>query len=258
MGSNPIILAENILELGTPAATDTASGYDVANIIDRRPYTFWVAGGAGTKYVTVDCGTSQTADALGIVGHNLYTASATVSVECSDDNFAAETVEALAGFTPSSDYALLKTFTSKDKRYWRIKIVTAAVAAKIGVAFIGDRVTFDKAPIADFDPFPETVVAQTTRSKTGHLIASAQRYIGSRIVAEFRGVLASWISSTFRSLWDSYLAKLYPVFWAWDITSDSTGVYFVVIPDDFTLSMKIGELGTDYRDMILEFQAVKE
>lgn len=256
--SNPIILAENIIELGTPAATDTASGYDVANITDRRPYTYWQANAAGTKYVTVDCGVATTADAIGFVGHNFYTASAQVSVECSDDNFAAETIEALAAFTPASDRAVLKVFTPKNKRYWRIKMVTAAVAAKIGVVLLGDRVTFNTAPVAPFDPFPESVIAETARAKSGHIIASAKRYVSSRIVAEFRGVLDSWITGTFKPLWDTYLAELYPFFWAWDLTNYSTAAYWVVIPEDFELRIEYGDLGLTYRDMTLEFEAIKE
>lgn len=256
--ANPIILAENILELGTPAATDTAAGYDVANITDRRPYTYWIAGAAGTKYVTVDCGVATTADAIGFVGHNFYTSGAEVSVECSDDNFAAETIEALAAFTVTSDRAVLKTFTSKNKRYWRIKMVTAAVAARIGAVLLGDRVTFNTAPVAPFDPFPESVIAETARAKSGHIIASAKRYVSSRIVAEFKGVPNSWITGTFKTLWDTYLSELYPFFWAWDLTNYATEAYWVVLPEDFELRIEYGDAGLDYRDMALEFEAIKE
>ena len=127
----------------------------------------------------------------------------------SDDNFAAETIEALAAFTPASDRAVLKVFTSKNKRYWRIKMVTAAVAAKIGVVLLGDRVTFNTAPVATFDPFPESVIAETARAKSGHIIASAKRYVSSRIVRS-SGVL---IVDPGRSRPWGHLLGTVPVLW---------------------------------------------
>ena len=119
----PIILYDNRLTDGTPAATDTAAGYDILNILDLRTYTQWKAASSGTKYITIDCGSAKSADCLAVIGHNLYTAGATVSVESSSDN--ATWTQRLAGFTPTSDKAFMKLFVSASARYWRIKIINA-------------------------------------------------------------------------------------------------------------------------------------
>ncbi len=79
--AKPFILYNNIYTLGTPTATDTAAGYDVSNIKDYRAFTLWRAASAGTKYLTINAGSAQNFDTLGILGHNFATASATVSVE---------------------------------------------------------------------------------------------------------------------------------------------------------------------------------
>jgi hypothetical protein len=256
--AKPLVLAQNVFELGTPSATDTATGYDVLNILDRRPYTWWQANAHGTKYITIDCGTPTACDCLGVVGHNFYTCGATVSVECSADNFAAETIVALAGFTVLTNLAFLKIFTTQTKRYWRIKIVTAAIAAKIAVAFLGPGVSFPRTLSVDknSDPGPEKIIAESTRSKTGNLIGSALAYVSRIITVTFDVITPAWITNTFRPLWDTYLSQLYPVFWAWEITNHPTEVYFVKIPDNFNLSMPY--TSSNYRSITLQFEGVKE
>jgi hypothetical protein len=253
--AKPVILGENIIELGTPVATDTAAGYDVLNIIDRRPYTWWQAGGFGTKYLTVDCGAPVTADALGIYFHNLYTCAATISVECSSDNFAGDTTVALAGFTVTTDKAILKLFTSVSKRYWRLKLVTASVAARIAIAFLGDRVTFERYLSGNVDPCPEKILAESIKGNTGNLLGSTLRYIEVPIAWNFNNITPAWIESTFRPLWDSHLSQLKPVFLAWESTNRSTEVYFAKIPDDFTLSMPFDPYR---RSLSLKFEGLKE
>lgn len=256
--AKPMILAENLFELGTPTATDTDADtqYDALNIMDRRTYTYWLAASAGTKYLTIDCGTVQDADTLAIIGHNLYTANATVSVEWSADG--ASWTEALAGFVPTSDGALLKTFTTATKRYWRIKVVTASIAAKIAVAFIGARVDFPKSwPAAEFDPWTQQVVAQSTRSKTGNLLGNVLQYVGTRTTLSLKYLDATWIDGTFRPLWNTYLSQLYPVFFAWELTNHATEVHFVKIPDDYELVMPFSGRA-NLRNLELELEGVKE
>ena len=255
--SKPIILAENIYELGTPTATDTDTDtdYSALHIKDRRTYTCWKAASAGTKYLTINAGSAVTADALGIIGHNLATVAAAVSVECSSDNFSADTTEALAAFTPATDKAILKIFTSKEKQYWRITLAGCTAAPMVAVVFLGDRVTFPRYPSGNFDPFPEEIVSESNRGKTGHLLGSVIRYISAKISVSFRQILPAWIESDFRPLWDDYLSQLYPVFWAWEVTNHPSDVYFVKVPDNFRLMMPFDPYR---RSISLIFDGVKE
>ena len=86
VNAKPLILHDNLFLLGTPTATDTASGYSILNILDRRAYTLWKAASYGTKYITIDCATAQSANAVAIAGHNLHTADAIIKVQSSSDN----------------------------------------------------------------------------------------------------------------------------------------------------------------------------
>jgi len=251
----PIILYDNRLTDGTPAATDTATGYDILNIIDLRPYTFWKGASSGTKYITVNCGSAKSADCLAIIGHNLYTAGATVSVESSPDN--ATWTERLAGFVPTSDKALLKKFTSASAQYWRIKIVTAAVAAYVAVAFLGVKIQFDYPPETPYPPYSETPVADVKRNKNGHILGASTYNPMLELTAQFGFVSRTWLDAYFIPFWQNHARLFKPFFFAWDLDTYPADVFFVSIDDKMALETPFSILA--YVDAIsLTMRGVRE
>lgn len=230
--ANPIILYDSRFNDGTPSATDTESGYDVLNIKDLRPYTFWKAANAGTKYITIDCSSVKSVDALGIISHNLKTANASVSVESSNDNFVANITERLASFTPSSDKAFLKLFTSASDRYWRIKIVTALVVPYLGVALLGQRLTFPFSTDTPYRPFPESIKRQSSRGKTGHILGVVNEYYPLKFNSSFSNFERAWVFGDYLTFWKDHGKKGKPFFWAWDLDTFPNDVFFVAVEDD--------------------------
>lgn len=251
--AKPIILYDNRFLDGTPAATDTGTGYAVANVTDLRPYTFHQFGAFGTKYITVDCGAAKSADTIAFIGHNFFTASATVSVESSTDN--SNWTERLAGFTVTTDKAVLKTFTTAEAQYWRVKFVTAAIAAKMGVCVLGARLDMERQVQRDFDPRPEKIVAVSARSQAGHLIGVTRKNLSIEIRAEFRHLTDSWLRGAFTTAWDNHLSLCKPFFWVWNPTSYPADVYFVAIPADFTRNTPYSHVR---RSLSLTMEGIKE
>ena len=251
----PIILYDNRLTDGTLVATDTETGYDVLNLIDLRPYTFWKAASHGTKYITVDCGAAKSADCLAIIGHNLYTAGATVSIESSPDN-SSWTVR-LAGFTPTSDKAVLKTFTSASAQYWRIKIVTAAVAAYMAVALLGVKIQFEYPPETPYTPYAETAAADVERSKNGHILGVSTYNPVLNLQAQFGLVSRTWLDAYYIPFWQNHARLFKPFFFVWDLDTYSADVFFVSIGDDASLETPFSVL--TYTDVLsLKMRGVRE
>lgn len=252
---NPVILYDNRLNDGAPTATDTAAGYSALNVRDLRTYTFWQAASAGTKYITVDCGTAKAADALGIISHNLKTANATVSVESSPDN--AVWTERLAGFTPTSDKAILRLFATASARYWRIKLMTASVAPRLAVAMLGAGLTFPYPPDTPYVPYTEEIEAGTSRGKKGHLLGSVIRFKPLGINARFSNLTRQWVMDTFKVFWDGHASDLKPFFYAWDLDVYPEMVFFTAVDDGSQYRMPVSVLS--YIDSIeLDMQGVKE
>jgi len=251
--AKPKILYDSILDGATLTATDTASGYSVQHVTDLRPYTLHKFNAAGTKYITADCGAAVSADALALVGHNLHTASATVSVETSPNN--SDWTERLAGFQPASDRALLKEFTTQSFRYWRIKIVTASVQAQVGVALLGEIFDFERWPLNRFDPDAQKVIADATVSKAGNLLGVTRRYASRSLALSLKSLTPSWVENTFLPAWEAHLGELKPFVFAWDITNHATEVCFVRIPANFSLNLPYDPTR---RSLSLKFEGVAE
>jgi hypothetical protein len=254
LNAKPLILYDNRYLDGTPTATDTDTGFDVLNIRDLRTYTFWQAAAAGTKYLTVDCGEAQSADALAIVGHTLGTAEASIWVQYSPDNWV-HAYEAMSEYQPPNDKAFLQPFTSVSARYWRVKITTASVKAKLAVCLLGERLTFEQYCSGAFDPDAQAPVAAANVSDTGNLLGVDISYHQRTVSAQFQRTTASWATGTFLPAWEAHLSLLKPFMWAWDIENHATEVYFVRIAPGSALAMPYNG---SRRTLTLSLQGVRE
>lgn len=247
----PYLLYKNVFDDGTPTATNTATGYDVLNIRDSRAYTYWKATGFGTLYLTVNAGSAKSCDTLGIFSHNLGTASASVSVEHSPDG--AAWTEVLAAFTPTDDYAILKTFTSASKQYWRVKIVTAAVTPMLAICLLGARIEFPSKPLAPLSKYAIGHETVSTKSKSGHILGQQVMYDTLSMSFTFPPAESNytWWSTTFKTFWDDHQLK--PFFFCLDYTLFPADVFWVSLSasqkyalnmqfstrvENFTLSME--------------------
>lgn len=253
--SPPIVLADNRFLDGTPTATDTATGYDVLNIRDLKEFTEYRAASSGTKYLTVQCTTGTAADTLAIKKHNLGTAAASVSVESSDNG--TDWTERLAAFAPTNDKAILKTWTAVSGVYWRVKIVTASVAAQIAICMVGERITFPFSPEAPYAPATESIEAESTTSKTGVPLGSIVRFKPYRIQPKWTVVTRTFVETYFLPFWDDYASNLSPFFFAWDIGTYPSDVRFVRVPKEYSFETPVSVLAY-YDSITLPMEGVKE
>ncbi|MFA4871354.1 MAG: LamG-like jellyroll fold domain-containing protein, partial [Pedobacter sp.] len=236
--SFPKILYNSILIGAVLSATDTATDFDVQNIKDYRPYTWWQAASIGTKYITIDCGVAKSADCLGIVGHNLSSTNDTVSLESSTDGITY--TERITGFVPTSDKAIMKKFTSASARYWRIKIIAPSVAPKLAVAFLGVSLNFPYPPDVPYIPYKETVEADVAEGKKGHLLGASLKFKSLNIDANFSNLERAWTINEFKLFWDNHGSKLLSFFYGWDLVNYPDWAFYVNCEDmDFGLPMSV-------------------
>ncbi|MBT9168563.1 MAG: hypothetical protein DDT19_01910 [Syntrophomonadaceae bacterium] len=237
--SLPIILFDNRFNDGTPTATSTAAGFSVLNIRDGKTYTYWRAAHAGTNFITVDCGVARSAGCIAIVGHNLGTASAMVTVETSNDNI---TWIGRANFAPPSDRAFFRLLPAEvTARFWRIRIDTASVIPFIAVAMIGRGTTLPSPPDTPFVPYRESIEAESSIGKTGQILGSVIRFRPIQISARFSNVPRLWIAGAFMHFWN-YASFLRPFFWVWDAGAFPNMIFYVTIDNEFSLEMPVSIL----------------
>lgn len=250
----PIILAENILERATTlTATNTAVGFDVRNILDRRQYTFWQATSSGTRFITADMGVPVPADAFGLIGHNFGIAGTQITLQGSTDG--TTWTDVVAQFSLTNNKAILRTFTSLSRRHWRLRIITTTSIPFLAVFFLGRRLEFPRYVMGEFDPQPEQIHATSAKSKAGYPLGAIVRYIRHNIHISFQNLTDAWVRTQFLPIWNEHLSQLKPIFWAWNLEDFPADVYFVSLPDNFSLSIPYNPVR---RNMALQFEGIKE
>jgi hypothetical protein len=254
----PVILATNLFSLGgTISASTTEAGYYAASLADGLEYTHWKANAGGAQSVTLDLGVgnAQAADALGVKKHNLKTVGATVSVESSDDG--AVWTPRLAGFVPSTDKALLKTFASATARYWRIGLAGCTAAPQMAVAVVGPRIDFPYPPNSPFVPSEEGIEGETNRSKLGVLLGVTVRWKTFRVRATWTRLLRTWLDANLAPFWDGHASNLKPFFWGWDLSAYPDKVHYGAVPDGYKWRPDVSR-GLHYETFEIEIEGAKE
>lgn len=129
-----IIGYENLLESATVTADEEATGFEIENGYDWRLDDWWKATSTSAFTVInidIDCGSSQSADYVGLVGHNFSSAVISFKVQHDDNSGYSSPTDALGATALTSDGVALKTFTSASDRYWRIAITMLSSAPPI-------------------------------------------------------------------------------------------------------------------------------
>ena len=254
----PIILYDNILSQGyTLTATDTEEGYDVLNIIDWRPYTFWKAASIGTKYITVDSGSGLDplyADSLAIYNHN-FAGRVYISVESSDDGSSWTT--RLNSFTPTYNRAFLKTFTLASAQFWRIKLIATSEAPYMAIAVLGQKLQFPYPPDTPYIPYSEVPVADVERSKNGHILGVSTYLPALKMRVQFSNITRTWFDTYFLPFWQNHGRLYKPFFFAWDLDTYKNDVFLVSIDDEYNLESPFSVL--TYIDILnLNMRGIRE
>lgn len=219
----PFVLYTNVFESNTVVATTTAVGYSAQSIKDWRTYTYWqgTTTAGSTQYLTIDCGADVRANAIGIIGHNLDTASAVISVEHSSNNFVA-VATALTTVAMTADTIYLTTFTEATNRYWRLKIVSPATgtAPKIAVCCLGTKTDFPTSPNAPVEIYSIDIASEGKLSKTGALLGAQVRYKPVTVKYKFSGgdYTYTWVNSYYKPFWVNHAADMKPFFFSLNST----------------------------------------
>jgi hypothetical protein len=232
--ANPRILYENRLLDAAPVASTTAAGFNVLNLRDWRNYTYWQPTTLPAT-VTVDCGSSKSADYAVFYGHNLFTKGCTVEIRKSTDNFAANDVLVGVSTTPASDDAFAIFFASTSSRYWRIKI-TGSAAPFIAIAAVGNRLELPYPPDDGFDPVGRQVVGQSNRSEQGNPLGTVILFEEWRQTVSLSTISKAFVRSSFIPAWKAHMRSS-PFIFMWEADT---------YPGDLRYVQASGKFGDPY------------
>jgi hypothetical protein len=227
--TNPLALYDSRLNDAAPVASSTATGFDVLNLRDYRPYTWWKPS-AIPATVTVDCGASVAADYLAVYAHELGSTGCTIEVRKSSDNFAANDV-LVATYTPTDDKPIVVLFTSTSSRYWRLRITTGT-APQMAIALLGRRLEFTEGLDDGFDPLGRETRAQYNVSVKGQPLGKVINYEEWSETIQIPLVTWSWLRDTFLPAWEAHL-RSEPWLFSWNPDSYPKETWLVAATGGF-------------------------
>ena len=232
--SKPELYFDNRFRDAAPVASSTEDGFNVLNIIDARPYT-WFKPAVMPANIDVNCGSVKQANYCVVYGHDLGTKGATLEVRGSADGFAASD-DLLATITPANDKPFLLPFNSVGYQHWRTRL-TGAAAPSLAIMIVGEALSFPKYLPNGFDPLGRKIVAQSNKSAKGHPLGIVIQYEEFDKTLQFKNLTWSWIRDTFIPAWDSDIKHL-PFIFAWN-----PGDY----PDELDLVTSTGKFSAPHR-----------
>ncbi len=213
----------------TATNTDTSGDYDVGYIHNMLETNSWQASSATTPiYITCDAGAGNTRDAdfLAIIGHNLSTAGATITLQYSATGaWAGEEIDAFTAEAVAADTVYLKEFTAPGaKRYWRLKITgTLSGAPNLSICIWGEKTELDYAT-ASFDPHAEFVRAKVNLSQGGFVTGIHSSYSERELTLSFSQADQALYAKV-RSWWEG--SGLNNFFLAWDTANNPSEVWLM-------------------------------
>jgi hypothetical protein len=238
MATGPLVLYESRLNDATPVASTTAAGYDVLNLRDARPYTFWKPT-AVPATVTVDCGSSKSADYLAVYGHDLFATGCTIEVRKSTDNFAANDV-LVNTHTPTDDEPILRLFTSTSSRYWRLRVLTGT-APTLAIAMLGVKIEIPAGVREGFDPVGRVIKAQYNRSNAGHPLGKVIQFREWKERLVFELVSWTWARDTWKAAAEAWLESE-PWLFSWNADTYPKETYLVSMDGQWATPHRSGQI----------------
>ena len=237
-------------------STESSGDYDVDYIYNMLETNSWKAADTTSPvYLTLDLGVGNTADAdyIAIIGHNLNTIGATVTLQYSTDDFAADVNDAFTGEAPSADTVYLKEFTAPGaKRYWRLKISgTLSAVPYLAICVWGLTTELDYAT-ASFDPYAENVKAAVGLSQGGYVTGIHEKHTERSMSLRFSDA-DSTLYNKVKAWWDTSGLKNF--FVAWETANNPSEAYLMRPGTSFTNPLTNGGA---YRNITINLKGRKE
>ena len=128
----PTLLVDNVFTNGTWFGW---GGGVRENALGDNTFDFWTSTSTASAGISVDMGSPQSCDGIGIAAHNLGTVGATVQVQTSANNSSWTT---RLSVSPLTDTTIFGVFPVVSARYWRVIITDGPFS--IGVLKLGRRI----------------------------------------------------------------------------------------------------------------------
>lgn len=177
--------------------------------------------------ISIDAGSAEDVDYLGIASHNLSDTGNTVRFQYSFDASNWVTIDE---FIAPDNSTIMRLTQKISARYWRIRIVGGSGLPSIGVIYIGRALAMMRPIYTGHQPITlnRTVRVRPQQSDTGQFLGSNIVRQGLRSTLEFKHLKPDW----YRQNFDPFVTHAYrlPFFVAWRPQDYPSEVAFCKLP----------------------------
>jgi hypothetical protein len=213
------------------STTETDNDYDVSYLHNFKESDFWKSNDTAVPmYITLNAGIPVSVDYLAILGHNLNTIGATITLQYSIDNFAADINDIFVAEAPTADTVYLKEFDTQSKQYWRLKITGSLSAVPyMAICVWGESTELDYSS-TPFDPDSRDKKATVNLSHGGYVTGVHEKYTERSLTLTFDDAIAA-LYTKIDDLYTNHGFKNF--FIAPDLTNSPTKIYLMYMSDKF-------------------------
>jgi hypothetical protein len=227
--AKPIFLWDNLLARtgASLSVSNSEADHQVHNLADWREYLTWQAGVAGSVDIIADLGSEESASALVLYGHNLFSGQhSTIALYGSSNG---SDWNLILQASPDSDDPVLKIFPEVSYRFFRLNIAAGSIAARIGLLFLGPLLEFPSYPVRGFDPNEQETVVENSRSEEGYLLGTIIKHQQRKVGLEFDYLSDLWVREVFLNFWKAHVPL--PFLFSWDYANHPRETYLVRVSE---------------------------
>lgn len=260
----PIFGADSRLDKDTLTVTSENTSFPKTNLTDDRVFTVFKpsANNDPLDIITDTGGDGAVIDYFAMVGHDLFTQTASIEFAHSSDNITYTTIFSV---TPTTDKIIMRTFTAAVNQFFRLRITGTDAIPSLGEVSWGKRV---EPPFSisfrGFDPQAESPELRINRSQTGNILGSrfafAERRASVNIPLITDAFLRDATLGGFQDFWDNHAGIGKPFFFQWCIDcSFELDAFFCVFDPRSQISRPLRtQLTKGFRDLEFDVIGLKE
>lgn len=216
---NPIIGYQSRVTASNISATTEDLDFPASNMGNVSTALRWlglVSSPAEDEYITVNVGTAELCDYIGIARHNFGTAQITVSVEALDEDASPdEWIEIVQEFIPANDQPIIMRFTPQALSQVRIRLQPGSAAPTAAVVYVGALLVVQRRIYVGHTPsnFGRSSKVINARSENGSFLGRIVLNEMVKTQVSVENLTPSW----YRSYFDPFVtaAREDPFFFAW-------------------------------------------
>lgn len=262
----PTIGANSLLDSDTlTVSPGEDASFPKENATDDRVFLLFKWTGSAPFDLITDAGVGNTSDVdyFGLITHNLFTLTGTLTFAQSADNISYTTIFTVA---PGDDLIIFRSFTKVTNRFFRLRITGTASPPEIGEVAWGTKVEIPFGVPPGFDPQREEIDQNFNRSQTGNILGALHRFVSRRIPISIDLIPTAFITGTTLGLlkewWDNDGGIGKPFFFGWNAGNpgsfEKDSVFGVADPRRGIRRPLATQLDVGFRDLQFEVIALKE